>query len=158
MPALIPRLLVPLCVCCAGLGVLPHAAAQNQIYHWTESNGEVIFSDQPPTSGQSAKQLQMPAPPSAADVEATQQRSDALKQQADAMASERQQRERLAAEAAQQTAPPAATEESSAPPHDDYHYPYYTTPPAGIGRPSIVRPGDRPLRPTQPIARPGLGR
>lgn len=158
MPTLTPRLLAPVLICCAGLGVLPHAAAQSQIYHWTDNNGQVIYSDQPPTSGQSAEQLQMPAAPSAADAEAAKQRSDALKQQADEMTAERLLREQRSDEARQQAAPPAATEESSEPTHDDDNSPYYNIPPAGIDRPPIVRPGDRPLRPTQPIARPGLGR
>ena len=154
MPTLLPKGFVRVLVCYASLAALPPATAQEPIYQWTNDKGQTIFSDQPPAPGQSAVQLQMPAAPSAAEVNAARQRSQAIKQQADELAEARRQREELATTKAQQPATPAEPEEPETSTYDNSPYPYYQTPPGSSGR----LPLERPVRPTQPIARPGLRR
>lgn len=156
MPALMPRLVALLLAFYAG--ALPHATAQEPIYQWTDETGQTVYSDQPPPSGRPAEKLQMPAAPSAEDVEAARQRSEALKQQADELAEERRLREQRAAEAAQRTSPPVQAEDPAEQADDYGRYPYYGTPPGNPDRRPILRPGSPPTRPTHPIARPGLHR
>ena len=159
------RLLVLLPALCAGVALLPHAAAQEPVYKWTDAAGNVTYSDQPPPEGRNAEQLQMPAAPSAADAEAAQQRSEALQRQADELMQERRLREQRAAEAAQAAKVAQAAQEAEQPVQEDNNYnydPYYNTRPAGpIHRP-ILRPRPPntvlPPRPANPIARPGLPR
>jgi hypothetical protein len=154
----VSRLLVLLPALCAGVALLPHAAAQEPVYKWIDAAGNVTYSDQPPPEGRTAEQLQMPAAPSAADVEAAKQRSEAMQSQADELMQERRLREQRAAEAAQAAKAAQAAQEAEQPVPEDSNYNYYpyNARPAGpIHRP-ILRPRPLPIRPVQPIARPGI--
>jgi hypothetical protein len=158
-----PGILLLLPVFCAGIALLPHAAAQEPVYKWVDAAGNVTYSDQPPPSGHTAEQLQMPAAPSAEDAAAARQRSEALQRQADEMAQERRLREQRAAEAAKAAAVAAAQAEPAEQEDSSYNNaPYYNSWPAGPDRRPIVRPRPPgsvlPPRPVQPIARPVLPR
>lgn len=161
MRDLMHRLLLLLCALCACSFGLTQAFAQGPIYQWTDAAGHTFYSDQPPPAGNTAKQLQMPAAPSAEAAAAARQRSEALQKQADELAQERRLREQRAAESKQQVTPapkPEQPEETN-----NYNgYPYYNSPPGYSGRRPIVRPrppgSNLPVRPAQPIVRPGLPR
>ena len=154
MPVLMPRALLVFPAFCVALGLLPTAAAQEQVYKWTDAAGNTTYSDQPPPAGNDGEQLQMPAAPSAEDAEAARQRTAAMQRQTEELAEERRLREQRAAEAAQQ----AALQEQAAQPveeADAYDNNTYYNPNYPNHRP-VIRP--RPPRPTQPIARPGVPR
>ena len=157
MRALMGKLPLLLLAGCAGYAWLPQAFAA-PIYQWTDAAGHTFYSDQPPPAGNTAKQLQMPAAPSAEAAAAARARSEAMQKQADELAEARRLREQRAAQSKQQAIPawqPEQPEETSS----YTSYPYYNPPPVNPARRPIVRPRppgvDLPVRPTQPIARPG---
>ena len=153
MPVLMPRALVFLPVFCALLGLPPSVTAQQQVYKWTDAAGNITYSDQPPPAGYGAEQLQMPAAPSAADVDASRERTEAMQRRTEELAQERRLREQRAAEAAQQAAAQAKAAEPVEK-ADSYNNNSYYNPNYPSHRP-IIRPRPpRPLRPTRPIARP----
>jgi hypothetical protein len=136
------------------LAVLPVLAAAQPVYQWVDENGRTVFSDQPP-AGRAARQLQMPAAPSAEEVEAAEQRTQALDKQADELAAERRKREEQRAVTApsQPVAEPPADSEAQhdvLQPYSDYPYPQSRPPrpaqlPAQLPRPVVPRnPGTRP--------------
>ncbi|MBF7730133.1 DUF4124 domain-containing protein [Pseudomonas sp. N040] len=153
----LPRLLVLLPFGCAGLFMFLQPAVAAPVYQWKDASGQTVFSDQPPPAGVAAEQLTMPAPPSAADVEASQQRTKAMQQQADQLSAERRQREQRAAEAAKQAAA-QQPEEPEEPEQNTYYDPQaYYPDRQPISRPRPPR-GDLPVRPAQPIVIPGGAR
>lgn len=123
------------------------------VYQWKDASGRTIYSDHPPPAGVAAEQIKMPAPPSAADVEAAQQRTKAMQEQTEQLREERLQREQRAAEAAKQAAP----EQPPAPEEEPGQNSYYDPQDYDPSRPRPPR-GDMPVRPVQPIVRPGRPR
>lgn len=158
MLTLLPRVLVLLSFAGAGLISLPLPAVSAPVYQWKDASGQTVYSDQPPPAGVTAEQLTMPAAPSAADVEASQQRTKAMQQQSEQLDAERRQREQRAAEAAKQTASQQAEEPEDEPEQNTYYDPQtYYPDRQPISRPRPPR-GDLPVRPAQPIVIPGRPR
>ena len=126
------------------LALAPVAVAA-PVYQWKDASGQTVYSDQPPPSGVPAQQLTMPPAPSAADVEAAQQRTKAMQEQTEQLSEERRQREQ-----------PLVPEEEAG--QNSYYDPQnYYPPRQPISRPLPPR-GDMPVRPAHPIARPGRAR
>ena len=139
------------------LALAPVAVAA-PVYQWKDASGQTVYSDQPPPSGVPAQQLTMPPAPSAADVEAAQQRTKAMQEQTEQLSEERRQREQRAAEAAKQAAPEQPLVPDEEPGQNSYYDPQnYYPPRQPISRPLPPR-GDMTVRPAHPIARPGRAR
>lgn len=134
---------------------LAPAAVSAPVYQWKDASGQTVYSDQPPPAGVSAEQMKLAAPPSAADVEASQQRTKAMQQQTEQLNAERQLRAQRAAAAAKQTEAEQAQEPEEEPEHNTYSDPQtYYPDRQPISRPRPPR-GDLPLQPAQPIVNPG---
>jgi hypothetical protein len=84
MPALPRRArLLAACLAAACVAAAPASAA---LYKWTDAQGRVVYSDQPPPGNQRSEQLRGPPPPANPNAakELAQREADYRKQQSDA--------------------------------------------------------------------------
>lgn len=114
------------------------------VYRSTGSDGETVFSDQPPESGTSVRVIRLPASPAATDAGAHLQD---IREVTERMISTRQAREAARAEASgpliiHTTPPPEARppENIGLQPHGLWPSPFIRLPYRGPGRP-YARPG-----------------
>ena len=75
----------------------PTATAQ-QVYRSVDAQGNVIYSDAPPADAAQTHTIELPPGPTEEQVKQAQQRTKALKESADKLASEREAREKIAAD------------------------------------------------------------
>jgi cell division protease FtsH len=77
----------------AALLVTAHAAAQQQVYKWVDPNGHVTYSETPPPGAVSPEPIDLLPPPAPTDVEAAQQRAQAMQELSDQLTRAREERE-----------------------------------------------------------------
>jgi hypothetical protein len=154
------------------LAVLPlllSAAEADTVYRWVDAEGRVSYSSTPPSAAADVRQVDLPPPPSAAEIDAAKEREKTLGQLADQLEQSRRARDAAANSARQAdagdggpmqaVAPPPATDEYwgwpaarpwPRPPHwrphppDDWppgSYPGYRPAPVPRPLPSAPPPG-----------------
>jgi hypothetical protein len=92
----------------AGLLAAAHAAAQQPVYKSIDADGHVTYSSTPPPGAAHAEAVELPPPPAPTEIEAAQQRAQALQERGEQAYRQRAER---AGQLAQER--PAAREEEA---------------------------------------------
>ena len=135
-------------------GMVFSAGTEGGLYRWTDADGRIQFSDQPP-AGQPYTEVPRVSDPSPEAAAAARERAEAVQRMADDLAEERRLREERAAEA--RPLPPQPEPAPAEPRVEIRHYPWYPSwphrpirpwppayPPGHFPRPPHGHPGDRP--------------
>jgi hypothetical protein len=135
----------------AGLLIAANAAAQQAVYKSIDANGNVTYSSTPPPDAARAVAIELTAPPAPTEIEAAQQRAQALQELGDQASREREERSAALAGARQAAQEEAARQQSAEPPPEAANYGGY-----GWGFPAYPRypPGVRPPWPERPAPPP----
>jgi hypothetical protein len=140
----------------AGLLIAAHAAAQQTVYKSIDANGNVTYSSTPPPDAARAEAIELTPSPAPTEIEAAQQRAQALQELGDQASSEREERSAQLAEARQAAREEAARQQPAEPPSQAASYGGY-----GWGfpiypgyQPGYLRPGVRPPWPERPAPPP----
>jgi len=79
-------------------GGLPGSAAAQKVYRSVDPQGNVIYSDAPPSDAAQTQRIELPPGPTEEQVKQAQQLTREIQESADKMAGEREAREKIAAE------------------------------------------------------------
>jgi hypothetical protein len=154
------------------LAVLPlllAAAEADTIYRWVDAEGRVSYSSTPPPAATDVRQVDLPPPPSAAEVDAAKDREKALGELANQLEQSRREREATAAAARQTDTGDSVPMQPVAPPPPPDEYwgwpavrPFPRPPHWRPGPPDDWPPGSypgyRPGPPPRPLpSTPGAG-
>ena len=150
----------------AGLLIAANASPQQAVYKSIDANGNVTYSSTPPPDAARAEAVELTPPPAPSEIEAAQQRAQALQELGDQASREREERSAQLAESRQAAREEAARQQSAEPPPGaaDYRgygwaFPAYPGYPPGYLRPGYLRPdylqpGVRPPWPEHPAPPP----
>jgi hypothetical protein len=153
--------MIPRIFAVAGLLVAANAAAQQAVYKSIDANGNVTYSSTPPPDAARAEAVELTPPLAPTEIEAAQQRAQALQELGDQASREREERSAQLAEARQAAREEAARQKSAEPPPEAPDYGGYGWGfPAYPGyQPGCLLPGIRPpwperLAPPSPARNP----